>query len=70
MPQAGARKVYAVEASRMSECAKRLLETNPYLGARISVIHGKVSTAAALSRSNASRRCNVAARCCNVVRNC
>jgi hypothetical protein len=27
----------------MSECAKRLIESNPYLGARICVIHGKVN---------------------------
>ncbi|KAF0907681.1 hypothetical protein E2562_020453 [Oryza meyeriana var. granulata] len=40
--QAGARHVYAVEASEMSEHAQRLISGNPSLGQRITVIKGKV----------------------------
>jgi len=40
--QAGARVVYAVEASDFARHAARLVETNPALGARIKVIKGKV----------------------------
>ncbi|KAK1277748.1 putative histone-arginine methyltransferase CARM1 [Acorus gramineus] len=40
--QAGARHVYAVEASEMAEYARRLIAGNPSLGQRITVIRGKV----------------------------
>nr|CAB3458929.1 unnamed protein product [Digitaria exilis] len=40
--QAGARHVYAVEASEMAEHAQRLISGNPALGQRITVIKGKV----------------------------
>eukprot|EP00245_Coleochaete_scutata_P002345 TRINITY_DN13075_c0_g1_i1.p1 TRINITY_DN13075_c0_g1~~TRINITY_DN13075_c0_g1_i1.p1 ORF type:complete len:545 (-),score=104.08 TRINITY_DN13075_c0_g1_i1:696-2330(-) len=40
--QAGAKHVYAIEASPMAEYAKKLIEGNPILGQRITVIHGKV----------------------------
>ncbi|CAN6169210.1 unnamed protein product [Urochloa humidicola] len=40
--QAGARHVYAVEASEMAEHAQRLISGNPSLGQRITVIKGKV----------------------------
>ncbi|KAG2638986.1 probable histone-arginine methyltransferase CARM1 isoform X2 [Panicum virgatum] len=40
--QAGARHVYAVEASEMAEHAQRLISGNPSLGQRITVINGKV----------------------------
>uniref|UniRef100_A0A804QHZ1 type I protein arginine methyltransferase n=1 Tax=Zea mays TaxID=4577 RepID=A0A804QHZ1_MAIZE len=40
--QAGARHVYAVEASEMAENAQRLMSGNPSLGQRITVIRGKV----------------------------
>ncbi|XP_062188618.1 probable histone-arginine methyltransferase CARM1 isoform X1 [Phragmites australis] len=40
--QAGARHVYAVEASEMAEHAQRLIFGNPSLGRRITVIKGKV----------------------------
>lgn len=40
--QAGARKVYAVEASGMARCARRLADGNPALGSRIQVINSKV----------------------------
>jgi histone-arginine methyltransferase CARM1 len=40
--QAGARHVYAVEASEMAEHAQRLICGNPSLGQRITVIKGKV----------------------------
>lgn len=39
---AGARKVYAVEASGMARCARRLADGNPALGSRIQVINSKV----------------------------
>ena len=41
-PQAGARVVYAVEASNMAHYARQLAAANPALGARIKVLHGKV----------------------------
>lgn len=40
--QAGARHVYAVEASEMAEYARKLIAGNPILGQRITVIKGKV----------------------------
>ncbi|KAL2459259.1 putative histone-arginine methyltransferase 1.4 [Forsythia ovata] len=40
--QAGARHVYAVEASEMAEYARKLIAGNPSLGQRITVIKGKV----------------------------
>ncbi|XP_058000950.1 probable histone-arginine methyltransferase 1.4 isoform X1 [Hevea brasiliensis] len=40
--QAGAKHVYAVEASEMAEYARRLIAGNPSLGERITVIKGKV----------------------------
>lgn len=40
--QAGAKHVYAVEASEMAEYARKLIEGNPALSQRITVIKGKV----------------------------
>ena len=40
--QAGARVVYAVEASEFARYAERLVKTNPVLGSRIKVIKGRV----------------------------
>ncbi|XP_051127532.1 probable histone-arginine methyltransferase 1.3 [Andrographis paniculata] len=40
--QAGAKHVYAVEASEMTEYARKLIAGNPSLGQRITVIKGKV----------------------------
>ncbi|OAY67044.1 putative histone-arginine methyltransferase CARM1 [Ananas comosus] len=40
--QAGAKHVYAVEASEMAEYARRLVCGNPSLGQRITVIKGKI----------------------------
>ncbi|XP_021904939.1 probable histone-arginine methyltransferase 1.3 isoform X1 [Carica papaya] len=40
--QAGAKHVYAVEASEMAEYARKLIAGNPLLGQRITVIKGKV----------------------------
>ncbi|URD80909.1 hypothetical protein MUK42_18593 [Musa troglodytarum] len=40
--QAGAKHVYAVEASEMAEYARRLIAGNPSLGQRITVIKGKI----------------------------
>ncbi|XP_031272955.1 probable histone-arginine methyltransferase 1.4 isoform X1 [Pistacia vera] len=40
--QAGAKHVYAVEASEMAEYARKLIAENPSLGQRITVIKGKV----------------------------
>lgn len=40
--QAGAKHVYAVEASEMAEYAQKLISGNPSLGQRITVIKGKV----------------------------
>jgi histone-arginine methyltransferase CARM1 len=40
--KAGARVVYAVEASNMAQFAQKLAETNPEIGSKIKVIHGKV----------------------------
>eukprot|EP00262_Sarcandra_glabra_P011762 TRINITY_DN2896_c0_g1_i2.p1 TRINITY_DN2896_c0_g1~~TRINITY_DN2896_c0_g1_i2.p1 ORF type:complete len:542 (-),score=95.64 TRINITY_DN2896_c0_g1_i2:259-1884(-) len=40
--QAGAKHVYAVEASEMVEYARRLIAGNPSLGERITVVRGKV----------------------------
>lgn len=40
--QAGAKHVYAVEASEMTEYARKLIVGNPSLGQRITVIKGKV----------------------------
>ncbi|KAF5950755.1 hypothetical protein HYC85_012748 [Camellia sinensis] len=40
--QAGAKHVYAVEASEMAEYARKLIAGNPFLGQRITVIKGKV----------------------------
>ncbi|KAI9386368.1 hypothetical protein POPTR_010G014600v4 [Populus trichocarpa] len=40
--QAGAKHVYAVEASEMAEYARKLIAGNPSLGKRITVIKGKV----------------------------
>lgn len=40
--QAGAKHVYALEASEMAEYARRLIAGNPSLGERITVIKGKV----------------------------
>ena len=40
--QAGARVVYAVEASDMAHHARQLAAANPALGQRIRVLHGKV----------------------------
>ncbi|MFQ6622231.1 hypothetical protein Gotur_002775 [Gossypium turneri] len=40
--QAGAKHVYAVEASEMSDYARKLITGNPTLGQRITVIKGKV----------------------------
>ncbi|CAN0900543.1 Probable histone-arginine methyltransferase 1.4 [Linum grandiflorum] len=40
--QAGAKHVYAVEASEMADYARKLIAGNPALGERITVIKGKV----------------------------
>ncbi|GFZ08988.1 protein arginine methyltransferase 4A [Actinidia rufa] len=40
--QAGAKHVYAVEASEMAECACKLIAGNPSLGQRITVVKGKI----------------------------
>jgi len=40
--RAGARVVYAVEASNMARFAAQLAAANPELGARVKVVHGKV----------------------------
>ncbi|XP_077218728.1 putative histone-arginine methyltransferase CARM1 isoform X2 [Tasmannia lanceolata] len=40
--QAGAKHVYAVEASEMAEYARRLISGNPTLGQRITVVRGKI----------------------------
>lgn len=40
--QAGAKKVYAIEASDMAAYAKQLAEGNPMLGQRVEIIHGKI----------------------------
>ncbi|OAY55995.1 probable histone-arginine methyltransferase 1.4 isoform X2 [Manihot esculenta] len=40
--QAGAKHVYAVEASEMAEYARKLIAGNPSLGERITVIKGKI----------------------------
>lgn len=40
--QAGAKHVYAVEASEMAEYAQKLIAGNPALGQRITVIKGKI----------------------------
>jgi SAM-dependent methyltransferase len=40
--QAGARVVYAVEASEAAKFARLLAETNPAIGCRVKVLHGKV----------------------------
>ncbi|XVE82143.1 hypothetical protein DITRI_Ditri15bG0123000 [Diplodiscus trichospermus] len=40
--QAGAKHVFAVEASEMAEYARKLISGNPTLGQRITVIKGKV----------------------------
>ncbi|KAF5186546.1 Histone-arginine methyltransferase carmer [Thalictrum thalictroides] len=40
--QAGAKHVYAVEASEMAEYARRLIAGNPSLGQRITVVKGKI----------------------------
>ncbi|KAK1417858.1 hypothetical protein QVD17_26992 [Tagetes erecta] len=40
--QAGAKHVYAVEASEMADYAQKLIAGNPILGKRITVIKGKV----------------------------
>ncbi|KAF7834500.1 putative histone-arginine methyltransferase 1.4 isoform X1 [Senna tora] len=40
--QAGAKHVYAVEASEMAEYAQKLIAANPILGERITLIKGKV----------------------------
>lgn len=40
--QAGARVVYAVEASNMAHYARQLAAANPSIGERIKVLHGKV----------------------------
>ncbi|MBA0739692.1 hypothetical protein Gogos_012931, partial [Gossypium gossypioides] len=40
--QAGAKHVYAVEASEMADYARKLISGNPTLGQRITVIEGKV----------------------------
>ncbi|KAK6161140.1 hypothetical protein DH2020_004521 [Rehmannia glutinosa] len=40
--QAGAKHVYAVEASEMADYARKLIAGNPSLGQRITVIKGKV----------------------------
>uniref|UniRef100_A0A1D1YMD4 Probable histone-arginine methyltransferase CARM1 n=1 Tax=Anthurium amnicola TaxID=1678845 RepID=A0A1D1YMD4_9ARAE len=43
--QAGAKHVYAVEASEMAEYAHKLISGNPSLGERITVVKGKVEEA-------------------------
>lgn len=40
--QAGARKVYAVEASDMARCAQALVDGNPFARGKIEVIQGKL----------------------------
>ena len=40
--QAGARKVYAVEASGITEHARALMDGNPQLGSRIEIVRGRV----------------------------
>ena len=40
--QAGAKVVYAVEASGMAHYARQLAAANPGVGVRIRVLHGKV----------------------------
>jgi hypothetical protein len=42
--QAGARKVYAIEASRMVGMMQKLFDANGEVGARVQVLHGKVET--------------------------
>ncbi|KAG1670298.1 hypothetical protein FOA52_003648 [Chlamydomonas sp. UWO 241] len=43
--QAGARKVYAVEASGMARFARQLADSNPTLGGRLEVVNAKVEEA-------------------------
>lgn len=45
--QAGARKVYAVEASGMAQFARQLADANPELGSRIDVLHAKLEEVSA-----------------------
>jgi len=40
--QAGAKKVFAVEASGMAKFARQLADGNPDKGGRIEIINGKV----------------------------
>jgi type I protein arginine methyltransferase len=40
--QAGAKKVYAIEASKMATFAQKLFECNGEVGSRVHVLHGKV----------------------------
>jgi hypothetical protein len=40
--QAGAARVYAIEASDMVRHAQKLFDANPVLGAKISLLHGKL----------------------------
>ncbi|XP_060201557.1 probable histone-arginine methyltransferase 1.3 isoform X2 [Lycium barbarum] len=40
--QAGAKHVYAIEASEMADYARKLIAGNPSLNERITVIKGKV----------------------------
>ena len=42
--QAGAKKVYAIEASDMVVHAQKLFDANPALGSRITLLHGKLET--------------------------
>jgi hypothetical protein len=41
-PQAGARKVYAVEASGMARLARQLAAANPAIASRVEVLNAKV----------------------------
>lgn len=43
--QAGAARVYAIEASDIARCAQRLFDANGDAGARITLVHGKVESA-------------------------
>ncbi|GFY85109.1 protein arginine methyltransferase 4A [Actinidia rufa] len=50
--QAGAKHVYAVEASEMAEYARKLIAGNPSLGQRITVIKGKVEEVELLEKAD------------------
>lgn len=50
--QAGARKVYAIEASDMAHQARRLAAANSAVGSRVEVVHGKLESVALPERAD------------------